>query len=220
MKAILLIIAMALPFLAMPARAQSTTATLTTCLSGQLLCSKACGKGPSAVPCINTCGMKAQMCASNNGRWPGAEVSDDEDRPAKSSSRRGQLAAEPEDEEAEPAKRSSSSSRSKGRSDGKCTTDAEFVHSWPIDKANDEFKFKFRVSSDNCNEYSCRGYIHYKIHYNYKSGGDNTKSTLVRYTIPNGQRSAEVTDKTFPSFAGAKLDIRDVEIGEVSCSSP
>lgn len=221
MKTILLITSMVLSCLALPARAQSATAMMTTCITGQLLCNKACGKGPSAVPCINTCGMKAQMCASNNGRWPGADsFSDDDDRPAKSASRR-KKAAEPEDDDEEEAPRASKSSASsrKGRSDGKCTTDAEFVHSWPVDKSNDEFKFKFRVSSDECNKYSCTGYVHYRIQFNYQ-GGNSGKTTLVSYRIPQGQRSTEVTATTFPFVVGTKIDVRDVEIREVSCSSP
>jgi hypothetical protein len=222
MKAILLTVTTVLICLALPAKAQSA-ATVTTCITGQLLCNKACGKGPTAVPCINTCGMKAQMCASNNGRWPGADSSssDDEDKPARSSSRRNQKQADPEDEEEDepqPSK-SSSSSRSKGRSDGKCTTDAEFVHSWPDGQSNYRFNFKFRVSSDDCSRYGCNGWVHYRIHFNYP-GGSSGKTTLVRYRIPQGQRSTEVTDSTYPFNVGTKIDIRDVEIGEVSCSSP
>lgn len=222
MKTILLITSMALSFLAMPARAQSATATLTTCMTGQVLCNKTCGKGPSAVSCINTCGMKAQMCATNNGRWPSAGSSDDEDRSSTSSSRRRQKQAEPEDEEEadEPkSSKPSSSSRSKGRSDGKCMTDAEFVHSWPVDTAKDQFKFKFRVTSDDCDKYGCSGYVHYRIHFNFQ-GGNSGKTTLVRYRISGGQRLTEVTDKTFPFVVGTKIDVRDVEIKEVSCSTP
>jgi hypothetical protein len=221
MRAISLFLSLALSALTVPAHAQSATATAATCLTGQMLCNKACGKGPSAVPCINTCGMKAQMCVTNNGRWPGGAASDDEDEPPAKSSRRRQRAAEPEeDEEESPRSSRSSSPTRKARSDGRCTTDAEFVHSWPVDKANDQFKFKFRVSSDDCDEYSCTGYVHYRIHFNWRSGGNSGKTTLVSYRIPRGQRSTEVTHETFPSGANMALDVRDVEIREVSCRTP
>lgn len=203
MKAILLTISLVLMCLALPAKAQSATDTMTLCLTGQLLCNKACGKGPTALSCINTCGMKAQMCASNKGRWPGADSSSSDDE---------------EEDEPRPSK-SSSSSRSKGRSDGKCTTDAEFVHSWPAGDSNYKFNFKFRVSSDDCTRYSCSGYVHYRIHFNYP-GGSSGKTTLVKYYIPAGQRSTEVTDSTYPFIVGTKIDVRDVDIKEVSCSSP
>jgi hypothetical protein len=194
---------------------------LATCITGQILCNKVCGKGPDALPCINLCGTKAQACVQNGGRWE-ASAEDEDERPAKPSSRRESRVAEPEEDEADSSRSSSSksSSRVSTRTDGKCNGEAKFMHSWPVDKGNDNFKFKFRVSSDDCGEYSCRGYVHYRIHYDWRSGGSNSKSTLVGYTIPKGQRSVEVTDETFPSGASMAVDVRDVEIGEISCSSP
>lgn len=199
MRALLLVFSLALSAFALPAHAQSTTATLATCITGQLLCNKACGKGPSAAQCINLCGMNAQSCVANNGRWPGGGAADDED------------------EEESPQTATSGSSLRKVRGDG-CTADAEFVHSWPVDKANDQFKFKFRVSSDDCSESSCSGHVNFRIHFNWRSGGNSAKTTLVSYRIPKGQRSTEVTHETFPSGAGMALDVRDVEMREVSCS--
>jgi len=221
MRGFLLMVLFALSTFVPPAYAQSATATAATCLTGQLLCNKACGKGRNAVPCINTCGMKAQMCATNNGRWPDGSASDNEDEPQATSSRSRQRAAEPEeDEEERPQSSRPGSSSRKARSDGDCTSDAEFVHSWPVDKANDQFKFKFRVSSDDCNEYGCSGYVNYRIHFNWRSGGNSGKNTLVSYRIPKGQRSTEVTDETFPSGANMAIEVRDVEIREVSCRTP
>jgi hypothetical protein len=214
MRALLLLLSLALSAFELPAHAQSTAAM---CITGQLLCNKICDKGPTAMACINSCTTKAQSCIANNGMWPATNAADDEDEPpAKSSSRHRLRATEPEDEEKSPERSRPSTSTRKGRSDG-CTTDAEFVHSWPVDKANDEFKFKFRVSSDDCSESSCSGYVNYRIHFNWRSGGNSGKTTLVRYRIPRGQRSAEVVDETFPSGASMAVDVRDVEIGEVSC---
>jgi hypothetical protein len=230
MRAISWVIALVPWLWGLPAQAQSS-ASFAVCLTGQVLCNKACGKGPTAMSCINNCTTKAQACASNGGRSDLAAEEDEE--PAPKPRRRARPAVEEEDEPAPPPRRrvrepdeqesespSKPSSRKSSRSDGKCTPDAEFVHSWPVDKDNDKFKFKFRVSSDDCNEYSCRGYIHYRIHFNWRSGGNNTKTTLVRYTIRKGQRATEVTDELFPSGANMALNVRDVEINEVSCSSP
>lgn len=102
---------------------------------------------------------------------------------------------------------------------GDCRAEAEFIHSYPANKDNSKFKFKFRVSSDDCVLYSCSGYVHYRIHFEWASGGSSSKSTLVRYYIPSGQRFTEVTDETFPtSVSNSNTIIRDVEVKEVSCS--
>lgn len=102
-----------------------------------------------------------------------------------------------------------------------CLAEAEFIHSYPANKDNSRFKFKFRVSSESCATYGCSGYIHYRIHFEWATGGSSSKSTLTSYRIPSGQRSMEVTDETFPaSVSNANTIVRDVEIGEVSCSSP
>lgn len=102
-----------------------------------------------------------------------------------------------------------------------CLAEAEFIHSYPTNKDNSQFKFKFRVSSENCERYGCSGYVHYKIHFQWARGGSSSKSTLTSYRIPAGQRSREVTDELFPAGAlSLNTIIRDVEIGEISCSSP
>jgi hypothetical protein len=222
MRAVTLPVALLLSVWSVPALAQANA--VVACLGGQILCNKGCSKGPTAGSCINLCTAKAQACAQNGGKWD-ASADDEDDRPTKRSARRQtRVAAPAEDEEEEDSSSKSasskSSSRKASRSDGKCGTDAEFVHSWPVDKDNDKFKFKFRVSSDDCDQYSCRGYVNYRIHFTWLSGGSSGKSTLVRYTIPKGQRSIEVTDETFPSGANMAINVRDVEIGEVSCSSP
>lgn len=102
----------------------------------------------------------------------------------------------------------------------RCAADAEFVHSYPSNSSKSEFKFKFRISSDDCKEYGCTGFIHYRIHFDYDSGTSSGKTTLVGYRIPAGQKSREVTDETYPASAGSKIKVRDVEIGNVSCSTP
>ena len=102
----------------------------------------------------------------------------------------------------------------------RCTADAEFLHAYPANPDKTKYKFKFRVSSDDCTRYGCTGYVHYRIHFDYKSGRSNGKSTLVSYRIPAGQKSREVTDETYPSSVGLGIAVRDVEIGEVSCSTP
>lgn len=102
----------------------------------------------------------------------------------------------------------------------RCTADAEFLHSYPANQDKTKFKFKFRVSSDDCTRYGCTGYVHYRIHFDYKSGSSNGKSTLVSYRIPAGQKSREITDETYPSGVSSGIAVRDVEIGEVSCRTP
>lgn len=101
-----------------------------------------------------------------------------------------------------------------------CLAEAEFIHSYPANTDNTKFKFKFRISTEGCTNYSCSGWVRFRIHYDWMSGGSNSRSTLVKYYIPKGQRSVEVTDETYPSNASSSLNIRDVEIGEVSCSTP
>lgn len=101
-----------------------------------------------------------------------------------------------------------------------CQADAEFQHSWPVDDKKDEFKLKFRVSSDDCTKYGCSGYVKYRIHFNWVSGGNSSKRTLIGYRISQGQKSREVVDTTFPSGAAMAVAIKDVEIESVSCSSP
>jgi len=219
MRFTLLALAATLTVLASPAMAQSSAA-FTTCLTGQVLCNKACGKGPTAMACINNCGSKAQACVRNNGKWDADSDDADESPPArKPSARRPSRSSEPDEDSESSSDRSSSRKTARSSKSG-CTAEADFVHSWPVDKANDEFKFKFRVSSDDCGEYSCNGYLHYRVHFNWRSGGNSAKTTLISYRIPRNQRSVEVTDKTFPGPVGIPLDVRDVEIKEVSCTSP
>ena len=103
---------------------------------------------------------------------------------------------------------------------GKCTADAEFVHSYPSNDTKSKFKFKFRVSSDNCTEYSCTGYVHYRVHFDYESGISNSDTTLISYRIPKDQKSREITHEMYPASSDSKLKIRDVEIQEVTCSTP
>lgn len=101
-----------------------------------------------------------------------------------------------------------------------CIAEAEFLHSYPANNDNTKFKFKFRISSEGCTNYGCSGWVRYRIHYDWISGGSNSSSTLVKYHISKGQRSVEVTDETFPSGATMSLNVRDVEIFDVSCSTP
>lgn len=101
-----------------------------------------------------------------------------------------------------------------------CLAEAEFLHSYPANNDNTKFKFKFRISSEECTNYSCSGWVRFRIHFDWISGGSNSKSTLVKYFISKGQRSVEVTDETYPSGATLSLNVRDVEIFDVSCSTP
>jgi hypothetical protein len=102
----------------------------------------------------------------------------------------------------------------------RCTAVAEFLRAYPANEVPSKFKFKFRVSSEDCQRYGCSGYVHYTIHFQYSDGDSNRKSTLVSYRIPAGQEVREVTDETYPSGALMKVQVRDAEIGEVSCTSP
>jgi hypothetical protein len=100
-----------------------------------------------------------------------------------------------------------------------CKAIADFTHAFPADDRSTKFKFKFRVESDDCNEYACSGWIHYRIHFEYENGAANTKATLVSYRIPAGQQSREVMAATYPSGATMSIRVRDVEITEVSCTT-
>lgn len=102
----------------------------------------------------------------------------------------------------------------------RCTAEAEFMHSYPANELPSKFKIKHRVSSDDCTKYGCSGYVHYTIHYAYTDGTQNEKSTLVSYRISAGQKSREVTDEVYPDTGTSKIKVRDVEIGEVTCSTP
>ncbi len=102
----------------------------------------------------------------------------------------------------------------------RCTAEADFERAYPSNSNATRYKFKFRTSSDDCTEYGCSGYVHYRIHFLYSSGNPNSKTTLVSYRIPAGQRSRDITDETFPSGAGMSVQVQDVEITEVTCSTP
>lgn len=231
MPRLLLIFFVLLSTLATPVHAQSMAASIAICLSGQAVCNKACGNGSTAMQCINSCTMKSQTCMNNKGQWPDAETDDANELPASSSRRRQQniidgadelpptssrrqTATQPDEYEEETTNRSRSGS-SRG-----CTADTEFVHAWPVDTRKDEFKFKFRVTSTDCQAYGCSGYVRHRIHFNWKGVGGGGKSTLFKYYIPKGQRSTEVTQSTFPGGVGLAVDVRDVEIRETSCTSP
>lgn len=101
-----------------------------------------------------------------------------------------------------------------------CRAESEFLHSYPANANNSLFKFKFRVSSDDCKDESCRGHVQYTIHYQTEQGKSWTKSKRVGYSIARGQRATEVTDETYPheTYIVKNLIIRDVEISEVSCN--
>lgn len=101
----------------------------------------------------------------------------------------------------------------------RCTAHAEFIDSYPANSDQSAYKFKFHVTSSDCEKYSCRGYIHYRIHFAFKSDGNSSgKTTLISYAIPEGQDTIEVTDRTYP--ASTPVEIQDVELNEVTCSSP
>lgn len=102
----------------------------------------------------------------------------------------------------------------------RCTAEAEFMHSYPANELPSKYKIKHRVSSDDCTKYGCSGYVHYTIHYAYEDGTPNEKSALVSYRISAGQKSREVTDEVYPDTGTSKTRVRDVEIGEVSCTTP
>lgn len=99
----------------------------------------------------------------------------------------------------------------------RCSAEAQFVKNWSV-KDGFKYKVKFNVSAASCDEYSCRGYIHYRVHYTWRSGGGNSHTTLSRYTVPKGDSSAEVVDEVIAS--SMLYDIDDIEITEVSCSTP
>ena len=101
-----------------------------------------------------------------------------------------------------------------------CKAVADFTHAFPANERPSKFKFKFRLESDDCKEYGCSGWVHYRIHFEYESGRSNAKSTLVRYRIPAGQKSREIMDETYPAGGTDRIKVRDVEITEVSCSTP
>jgi hypothetical protein len=98
-----------------------------------------------------------------------------------------------------------------------CSVDPEFKHAYPANDTGNKFKLKFKVSSDDCAESRCEGMIKFRIHYDYDSGDSNSRTTHVLYSIPQGQRSTEVTTETYPSSSSGRIKVRDVEIYDSSC---
>ena len=101
-----------------------------------------------------------------------------------------------------------------------CAAVADFTHAFPSNELPSRFKFKFRLESSDCKEYACTGFVHYRIHYDYASGGSNAKTTLVRYRIPVQQKSVEVLDEVFPAGGTTRVKVRDVQVTQVTCSTP
>lgn len=102
----------------------------------------------------------------------------------------------------------------------RCHASSDFLKSYPANEIPSKFKFKFRVESDECTRYACRGYVKYTIHYQYKDGDSNKNSSLVSYTIRPGDGETEVTDEHYPSGSSTKIQIRDVDVTEVTCATP
>lgn len=99
-----------------------------------------------------------------------------------------------------------------------CTADADYKGSSAINEW--KHRIKFRVSSDDCKEYGCSGHIQYRIHFDYRTGGSNSQSDIVSYRIPRGQHGIDVITERSPGGSSNGSVIKDVEVGEVSCSAP
>jgi hypothetical protein len=101
----------------------------------------------------------------------------------------------------------------------RCTADAEFDNFWKT--GNNKFKFKFIIESEDCVQYSCRGYINYTIHFTNAEGESRTETTLTSYSIKEDSSIAEEVHEHYvsePTYDPVGID--DVEITEVSCSTP
>lgn len=101
----------------------------------------------------------------------------------------------------------------------RCSAAADYVRSWPLNDSKSKWAFKFKISSNECDRYSCRGYIHYTIHYRNQYGS-RTSTTLVSYTIARRDHNTEVVQETYPGPTGIPIQVDDVEISDVSCTSP
>lgn len=102
-----------------------------------------------------------------------------------------------------------------------CNAEAEFLRSYPANNTPSKFKFKFRVESDDCDKYGCTGHVHYRIHYQDKDGdARESESKIESYRIREGDTSREITHETYPGRASSPIQVRDVDITEVTCSTP
>lgn len=106
-----------------------------------------------------------------------------------------------------------------------CSADAEYVRASPTSSDKARWKLRFKVRSDDCAQSVCQGLIQYRIHFHYspaKSRADegHRSGTSVKYVISQGQKSTEVTDEKNPGAStGSALEIEDVSIEKVSCST-
>lgn len=101
----------------------------------------------------------------------------------------------------------------------RCSANAEVERFWEV-TPNFKYKVKFTVESSDCDEYSCRGYIKFRSHYSYLDGDSNSSREITAYTIHKGQSRGEVVKEIIPSSPSLKINLDDIEVGEVSCSTP
>lgn len=99
----------------------------------------------------------------------------------------------------------------------KCSAEAEFKRASPVHEGN-AYNFKFRTTSDDCNKYGCTGYISFRIHYAFDDSNQVSKDTVSAYRIKAGQKSVETTDMVVLGISHANVE--DVDVKEVSCSTP
>ena len=101
----------------------------------------------------------------------------------------------------------------------RCSADARTDRFWDV-TPNFKYKVKFTVSSSECQQYSCTGHIQFRSHFRYLTGGENGASHITWYTIPRGQSRADVVTDIIPSLPSLKINLQDIEVREVSCTTP
>lgn len=101
-----------------------------------------------------------------------------------------------------------------------CSARANVDNFYAIDKESTKYKIKFNVTSNDCKKYSCKGYVDYRIHFITETGTSSSKTTLVRYHINANESSTDITEQTYPMSYSTSVDVKDVDVLSVSCSTP
>ena len=100
-----------------------------------------------------------------------------------------------------------------------CTAWADTKGFWEV-KEGAEYKVKFRVSSKDCKEYNCTGYIRYYSRYLLGDGRAYRQDHTVPYAIKNAETFTEVVADILPGPTSQKLKVDDVQIKKVYCNIP
>jgi len=100
-----------------------------------------------------------------------------------------------------------------------CVAEAHVGRTWLGHQGN-FINVQFHVYAEGCEQYSCRGYVHYVVHSHNTNGTDWSDRHVVSYTVRQGSRQADISEESAGSGAYPIARIDAVDIEEVNCSSP